>query len=173
MPYCTQQTTGKCRDTQVLGVTVVSRLGMRQEAYTRWEILDDALFVFYGGPGRFSDADYTRWHRSLTDHRITRYLGGTAKGFQLNGAQRSHGRRYFLDNQVPFVTVTDDPVVRGFVTTGAWFGLNIAAFSWMHLDSATERLGLRGQAAEHAQRTLLRLRTSVECRSEASVTEFR
>jgi hypothetical protein len=122
------------------------------------------LFVFYGGAGRFDEETYDRWHQALTTSGVKRYLGGTAKGFQITGAQRNHGRSFFLDNDVTFATVTDDPLVRGFVTAAKWFGIEIAAFDWKNLDAATASLGLDAPTAERAKSTLLRLRTAVECK---------
>jgi hypothetical protein len=137
---------------------------MSRRAWTQWEVLPGGLFVFYGGPGRFDDETYDRWYQALGSSGVRRYLGATANGFQITGAQRHHGRSFFLDNNVCFATVTDDPLVRGFVTAAKWFGINIAAFSWQQLDDATASLGLDLGAAERAKTTLLRLRAAVDSR---------
>lgn len=143
---------------------------MKEVARTQWEVLPEGLFVFYGGPGTFAEGDYRRWYQDLTTRGIKKYLGGTAKGFTISGEQRRHGRDFFKDHRICFVTITDDPIVRGFVTTGSWFGLDIAAFGWSNLDAAMLRLGLDASAGERAQNTLLRLRAAVTCKMTLAPT---
>ena len=138
---------------------------MKAAACCKWEVLPGGLFVFYGGKGEFTDDTYERWYGDLVRSGAKRYLGGTANGFAISGAQRKRGRDFFLQESVAFATVTDDPLVRGFVTAAAWFGINIAAYGWGHLGAATAHLQLDHNSAERAQATLLRLRAAVECRA--------
>lgn len=135
---------------------------MSRVACVQWEVLPGGLFVVYGGAGRFGDETYERWYEALTTSGVRRYLVGAAKGFQVTGTQRNHGRSFFLDNGISCATVTDDPIVRGSVTAAQWFGIRIAAFDWTRLDEATASLGVELAAANRAQSTLLRLRAAVE-----------
>lgn len=140
---------------------------MSRGAHCRWEVLSGGLFVFYGGPGHFTEDIYQRWYRDLTQSGVKRYLGGTAKGFRITGQQRNHGRSFFLDNRVIFATVTDDPIVRGFATAARWFGVDVWAYTWANLSQATAHLGLDRVEAERAEATLLRLQAAVNCKPQA------
>lgn len=146
---------------------------MSPGAHCSWEVLAGGLFVFYGGQGYFTDDVYQRWYRDLTQSGVKRYLGGTAKGFRLTGQQRTHGRSFFLDNRIPFATVTDDPIVQGFATAGRWFGVDVSAYTWANLGQATARLGLDRVEAERAQAALLRLQAAVNCKLQASTWSAR
>jgi hypothetical protein len=82
----------------------------------------------------------------------------------LSSDVRVRGRPVFLERRIPFATVSDNYLVRGFVTTGAWFGLNIAAFSWADARRAMTWLELPPPAAEQALATLLELRLAANGR---------
>lgn len=134
------------------------------KAIAEWKVLSGGLCVFYGSGGDFDGPEFERWLSDLTTNKVRKYVGGTGAKFVLPSAVRDRGRGFFLDNKVPFATVTDDRIVRGFVTAGSWFGMNIAAFSWAHAPGAMKWLGLDGAQAEEAARTLDALRASVEAK---------
>lgn len=93
---------------------------------------------------------------------MKKYVGGTGPKFNLPGSVRTRGRGFFLANEVPFATVTDDRIVRRFVTAGSWFGMKIAAFSWANAMEAMTWLKLERSQASEARRVLDELKDSVE-----------
>jgi hypothetical protein len=146
---------------------------MSDVAQCQWELLSGGLFVFYGSQGHFSDDVYQRWYRDVTESGALLYLRGTARGFRISGAQRNHGRSFFLNNRIPFVTITDDPIVRGFTTAARWFGVDVSVYTWVNLPQATARLGLDDVEGHRAQTALLRLRAAVDCRLHAANSSAR
>jgi hypothetical protein len=131
-------------------------------AIAEWKVIRNTVFVFYGSGGDFSQEDYDRWIEDLTRSQYVKYIGGTGAKFLLNGSIRKGGREFFVKNKVPFATVTDDKIVRGFVTAASWFGMNIAAFAWSDSRGAMKWLGVDNAIAHEALAALQDLRISVE-----------
>lgn len=129
-------------------------------AVADWKVLDGGLCVFYGNGGEFTASMFERWYGDICGG-VTKYVGGTGSDFSIPSAVRDRGRPVFLERRIPFATVTDNYLVRGFVTTGAWFGLRIAAFSWADAAGAMSWLDLSPSVAEKALATLFELRLSV------------
>lgn len=145
---------------------------MSTDALAEWRMLSGGLCVFYGSGGDFHGEPFERWLTDLEANQVKLYVGGTGAKFNLPGSVRARGRGFFLANQVPFATVTDDRIVRGFVTAGSWFGMKIAAFSWANAMEAMTWLKLDRDRAGEARRVLDELKDSVErarSRSSASV----
>ncbi len=125
-------------------------------AQTRWTIVG-TTFVFYGDGGAFGDEDFKRWLHDLQTQSFDRYVGGTGPDFLLSSVQRNSPRAVFEERGIPFATITDSRLVRGFVTAGSWFGMNIAAFAWSALPKAWQWLDLDVNDAHDVERTLHRL----------------
>ncbi len=118
--------------------------------------------MFYGDGGEFRGDLFDRWETALEGGECQKYIGGTGATFSLSGDVRSRGRRVFLQRRIPFATVTDDRIVRGFVTTGSWFGMKIAAFSWAEVPQAAAWLELTDDQCREVCATLAELRLSVD-----------
>lgn len=134
-----------------------------------WKIVGN-VFVFYGSAGDFSALDFERWWNEVRAPVVRLCLGGAARGFRVSSSIRRHGRPLLASKNMPFATITNDRVVRGFATAGAWFGLPKAAFAWDALPRATAWLKLDAERSQEVIETLLALRESVENARAARAT---
>lgn len=134
---------------------------MRSPAVVDWRLVGD-IFVFYGAGGELGGERFAQWLAAVKDSGCTHYVGGTGADFYLDSQVRQDGRGIFKERGIPFATVTDDRLVRGFVTAGAWFGMKIAAFSWNRVNEVPAWLRLNDDDGRNVVETLLDLRAKVE-----------
>jgi hypothetical protein len=135
----------------------------QQAAVAEWRVVGP-VFVFFGDGGEFAEDDFTRWLADLDKSGCTKYVGGTGASFALSSKTRNLGTQFFSARRIPFLTVTDSLLVRGFVTAAQWVGLDVAAHSWADLEGGLEWLKLDGKLATEVTAALLWLRGRVELR---------
>lgn len=124
--------------------------------------IDDALLMCFQ-PGPFSNVEWDRLLGQMRKKPITRVIAGSLGVNDPNGIQRKEGAAFLMEHKIQAVVVTDDRLVRGFVTAASWVGANISAFGWSDLRGAVERARIvDAEKANEAVKTLLFLRRTLE-----------
>ena len=134
---------------------------MEEMAKAEWRVVGE-VFVFYGAGGTFTGEAFESYFSDLEQSGCKKYIGATGQGFFLTSADRARGKPFFDENEIPFATITDDRVVRGYVTAASWFGMNVKAFSWAKRAESTRWLELDRHTARQCLDALLDLRFKVE-----------
>lgn len=105
----------------------------------RWVIIDD-LMISVTLPGPSDDSVWRAFARDLSTKGVTKYLGTAVGTVEVNSVQRRIVADALKLRRTPCAAVTDDKVVRGFITAVSWMGVDIRAFSWSDLRAAAEFL---------------------------------
>lgn len=131
----------------------------------KYVVLQD-LAISVAAPGKLdggaiSDADMRGLWDIYEKAPITRYLGATMGQVALSSVQRKTGADMLRKRGIRTAVVTDDAIVRGFVTAVGWMGLNTSAFSWADLKGAMKYLEVTGALEERAMSMIAKLRTEV------------
>jgi len=134
---------------------------------SRWRILDDRVFLFYGAGGPMTDEDCESWLAALERSRFTGYIGGTGSGFNATMSQRRRAFAMLFERKITVATITDSALIRTFIVTPAMLGMKISAFPWSELGRAVVWLELEDTLARRTEQNLLHLRTRVDGEIEA------
>lgn len=111
--------------------------------------------------GVLSDADMKEFLRNLRHAPITKYVAGMYGTFKSSSVQRKEGSELVKSRGIATAVVTDDRIVRGFVTAMSWLGAKVSAFSWAEREAALKHLGVEGSQAQLALSTFNMFRTAL------------
>lgn len=127
--------------------------------------IDDALVIIFA-PGPVSKDEWARLMNELKKKPITRVISGALGAFEANSIQRQEGSAYVKEHHIKMVSITDDRLVRGFVTAASWVGADIRAFAWKDLDAAIKHAGFVGEEkVAQVANLVLQLRRATERQS--------
>jgi hypothetical protein len=76
--------------------------------------------------------------------------------------QRKQGAEVLKTRKIRVAVVTEEALVRGFVTAIGWLGVNTSAFSWGNLKAALAFLEIDGAAAERALEAIAKVRSDLD-----------
>jgi len=104
------------------------------------EVMDDLLLsVSVAGTtdgGVLGNEDIDRLMASLRSEKVRIYMAGFIGSAGSTAVQRKEGAELIRSRSIPVAVVTDDRIVRGFVTAVSWIGANVSAFSWSKSNNA-------------------------------------
>jgi hypothetical protein len=111
----------------------------------RWTNIGDLMAsVAVASPGK---DEWDRFIADLGSKPITRYISCTVGQGELDSVKRKQASDILSAKKIRVAVVTDERLVRGFVTAASWLGVNIKAFSWMEVKDAIRYVGFAGDAA--------------------------
>jgi hypothetical protein len=131
------------------------------QAHSSWVILDN-LMISVVTTGTMGDELWERFLRDLSTKPVTKYLAATLGRSEATSVQRKNVADISRAKGIRTAVVTDDGVVRGFVTAVSWLGANMRAFPWANANDALTYLEVTGPAAQRALAELAKLRTTAE-----------
>lgn len=109
------------------------------KASIEWVILDD-LAVMCASRGDVPNERWLEYMEALRTCRVTRILASTVGPVNLTSLQRKQASEIADQLQITSAVVTDEQIVRGFMTALSWVGVKIKGFSWEDLDQAIQYL---------------------------------
>lgn len=134
---------------------------MSKAANFEWVILGD-LAISCTSRGDMPNERWSEYLDDLRAKRVTRVLGAAVGSLSLTSAQRKQASEIMEELHITSAGVTDESIVRGFVTALSWVGVNIKAFSWAELRQAISYLKVPSALAERAFQVAHELRVRVQ-----------
>ena len=111
----------------------------------RWTNVGDLMAsVIAASPGK---EEWDRFIADLNSKPITRYISCTVGQGEIDSVKRKQASDILSGKKIRVAVVTDERLVRGFVTAAGWLGVNIKAFSWIEVKDAIRYVGFAGDAA--------------------------
>jgi hypothetical protein len=130
------------------------------KANFEWVILGD-LAVSCTSRGDMPNERWNEYLKELRAYRVSKVLGTAVGSLSLTSAQRKQASEVMEELNITSAGVTDESIVRGFVTALSWVGVNIKAFSWAELRQAIAYLQVPPSVAERAFQAAHELRVRV------------
>jgi hypothetical protein len=117
-------------------------------------VLDDLLVtVSRAGSqdkGMLGEKDMANFLDKLRTAPITKYLACLHGSSNSSSVQRKEGADLIKGRSIRVAVITDDRLVRGFVTALSWLGATVSAFSWLDIAPALRHLGVQNPLADEA-----------------------
>lgn len=131
------------------------------KANVEWVILDDVA-VCVTSKGDVPNERWLEYLEELRSHRVTKILTATVGAISLTSIQRKQAAEISDALQITNAVVTDEQIVRGFMTALSWVGVKIKGFPWADLDEAIRYLQLPPEVADRVGQTAKDLRQRVQ-----------
>jgi hypothetical protein len=109
------------------------------KAIVEWVILGD-LAVMCASRGDVPNDRWLEYMEALRTNRVSKILASTVGPVNLTSIQRKQASEIADQLQITSAVVTDEQIVRGFMTALSWVGVKIKGFSWDDLDQAIQYL---------------------------------
>jgi hypothetical protein len=110
--------------------------------------------------GVLNERDMKQLIGALKSGPVTKYLAGFIGSASSTATQRKEGAELIRSRNIPVAVVTDDRLVRGFVTAVSWIGANVSAFSWANTAGALKYLAIAADRADEVLATFSKLRAA-------------
>lgn len=124
--------------------------------------LDDLVMSCFQ-PGPIPSNDWKQFMDDMKKVPATRYLGAVLGRVEPTSVQRSELFAFLRERHIKAVGITDEQIVRGFMTAANWVGVDVRGFPWTDLRGALVYLGLTDPSAiARAEKEVLFLRRSVQ-----------
>jgi len=130
------------------------------KANVEWVIMDDVA-VCLASRGDVPNDRWLEYMQELRTQRVTKILTGTVGPINMTSLQRKQGAEISDELQITNAVVTDEQIVRGFMTALSWVGVKIKGFSWADLDEAIRYLQLPPDMVDRVSQTVMDLRLRV------------
>jgi hypothetical protein len=125
-------------------------------------VLDDLLVtVSRAGSedkGMLGDKDMAHFLAMLKTAPINKYLACLHGTSNSSSVQRKEGADLIKSRSIQVAVITDDRLVRGFVTALSWLGAKVSAFSWDDIATALRHIGVQGALTDEALSAISRFR---------------
>jgi hypothetical protein len=116
-------------------------------AKLKWVVSNDILVSFATG-GILETKVSDELVHVLATKPIRKYLVTTGGPGEMTSVQRKQVADVFSKKKIGVAVVTDERIVRHFVTAISWLGVDIKAFAWKDLRDAVRHLGAVGAHEE-------------------------
>ncbi len=100
--------------------------------------------------GVLNEKDMGQFLNVLRTAPIKKYLAGFHGSINSSSIQRKEGAELVKSRNIQTAVITDDRLVRGFVTALSWLGAKVNAFSWADVGAALKHLEVQGPLADEA-----------------------
>lgn len=117
-------------------------------------VLDDLLVsVSRAGSqdnGMLSESDMAQFLEKLRHAPVKKLLACLHGSSNSSSVQRKEGADLIKSRDIQVAVITDDRLVRGFVTALSWLGAKVNAFSWADIGAALKHLRVESTLADDA-----------------------
>jgi hypothetical protein len=117
-------------------------------------VLDDLLVsVSRAGSkdgGMLSESDMAQFIEKLRHAPVKKLISCLHGSSNSSSVQRKEGADLIKSRNIEVAVITDDRLVRGFVTALSWLGAKVHAFSWADIGAALKHLDVQNQLADDA-----------------------
>lgn len=126
-------------------------------AKLKWAVSNDVL-VSFATQGVLEAKASDEVVHVLSTKPIRKYLVTTGGPGEMTSVQRTQIADVLSKKKISVVVVTDETIVRHFVTALSWLGVDIKSFPWKDLRQAVQHLGMFGIHEERLVKVVRDLR---------------